>query len=169
MGQARINGTSGFLTYEQLKSEGYTPSEERQRKAPVVMIECVEQIPCNPCEPACKIGCIKIGNEINTIPIVDYDSCTGCGACVASCPGLAIFIEDSSIGSGKALVSFPYEYYPLPEKDDSWRCVNRKGETVCNGIIRKVVCTERNDKTAVVTVEIPLEFVHEVRSIEGVE
>lgn len=166
MDQNKVKRRSGYLAVETLKEKGIIPSCERQKAGPVAVIECVEEIPCNPCEGACRSGCIRIGDKINSLPELDCDRCTGCGVCVACCPGLAIFIEDSSIGNGEALVSFPYEYYPLPVKGEVRSCVNRCGETVCKGTVERVLLSSKNDQTAVITVKIPLEHVHDVRSLE---
>ena len=37
--------STGIITKEDIA----IPSEERLKKGPVVIIECVENIPCNPC------------------------------------------------------------------------------------------------------------------------
>ena len=84
---------------------------------------------------------------------------------MASCPGLAIFIEDGSIGGGEGLVSFPYEYLPLPKKGQAVSCVDRRGEYQCSGTVERVVKPPKFDGPAVVTVRIPLDEIHEVRSI----
>ncbi|MDQ7795579.1 MAG: FAD-dependent oxidoreductase [Spirochaetia bacterium] len=54
---------------------------------------CSEEIPCNPCATVCPVGAIQLrpmhGN-IMDLPYFEGDRCTGCGSCVAVCPGLAI-------------------------------------------------------------------------------
>lgn len=157
----KICGNAGFLTVEQLE----LPTAERLAKGPVAVIECRQNIPCNPCETSCPRNCIRIGEQITNLPQLDQESCIGCGICVASCPGLAIFIEDGSIGGGEGLVSFPYEYLPLPEKGQAVSCVDRRGEYRCGGTVERVVKPPKFDGTAVVTVRIPLDEIHEVRSI----
>lgn len=50
------------------------------------VIECTQNIPCNPCQDACKFGCVSIGNQITSLPIVVPETdCKNCGMCVASC------------------------------------------------------------------------------------
>ena len=39
------------------------PSEERMKLGPVACIECLQQIPCNPCEEACPRGAITVGKK----------------------------------------------------------------------------------------------------------
>lgn len=157
---------TGYLEYEELKELQNIPSEERYKKGPVAVVECVQAIPCNPCEAACVKKAIKIGEPIINLPCVDFEKCVGCGICVAKCSGMAIFVVDKSYSETKATVAFPYEYYPLPKKDMEVKAVNRKGEEVCDGKIVKVMNPKSYDHTPVVTVEIPIEFADEVRSIK---
>lgn len=142
------------------------PSLERRKKGPVACIECFQQIPCNPCEEACPRGAITIGTEITSLPALDTEKCNGCGICMTRCPGLAVFTLDETYGEKTALVSFPYEYVPLPVKGQAVRCTNRLGGYVTDGIIHGVRTAEAFDHTAIVTVEIPREYVMEVRFID---
>lgn len=157
---------TGYLEYEELKSIQKLPGNERYSKGPVAVIECVQEIPCNPCEAACLKGAIKIGEPIINLPTVDFDKCVGCGICVAKCSGMAIFIVDKFYSETTAAVTFPYEYYPIPKVGSFVKGVNRKGEVVCGGKIVKAMNPKFYDHTCVVTLEIPQEFADEVRSIK---
>lgn len=86
----------GFLNSAELKEAGRYPSEERLKKGPVAVIECCQNIPCNPCETACKFGAITVGDLITNLPVLDESKCVGCGVCLTKCPGLAIFVVDKS-------------------------------------------------------------------------
>ncbi len=156
----------GYLTYDELKECQTLPSDERFERGPVAVIECVQQIPCNPCEAACHFGAIKIGEPITTLPALDAEKCVGCGVCVSRCPGLAIFVVNKTYTKDTATVSFPYEYEPVPKEGEEKTAVNRKGEAVCSGKIVKVADPVSFDHTPVVTIEIPREYADEVRSIE---
>jgi len=131
----------------------------------VACIECFQQIPCNPCEEACPRGAITVGREITSLPTLDEEKCNGCGICMTRCPGLAIFVVDASCGE-RAQVSFPYEYVPLPAVGQTVRCTDRRGQYVTDGVVRQVRTAKAFDHTAVVTVEIPKEYVMEVRFIK---
>lgn len=156
----------GYLTLDELKKSIKYPSEERMAKGPVAIAECVQEIPCNPCEGACRFGAINIGEPIINLPCIDEDKCTGCGVCIAQCSGMAIFVVNKAYGNGQGTVSFPYEYYPLPEKGQKVKAVDRAGKVVCDGEIVKVMNPESFDRTPVVTVAVPVEYTEEVRSIQ---
>ena len=128
----------GFLTTDELKVATTYPSDERFKKGAVAVIECIQEIPCNPCEASCKFGAIKIGEPITTLPFLDENKCIGCGVCVAQCPGLAIFIIDKTYSDTHGTVAFPYEYYPLPEKNQEIEAVNRNGQVICTGKVLKI-------------------------------
>lgn len=157
---------TGYLEYEELKSIQKLPDEEQYSKGPVAVVECVQEIPCNPCESSCPKGAIQIGKPIINLPNVNFEKCVGCGQCIARCPGMAIFVIDKSYSDVNAKVSFPYEYYPLPEINSRVKAVDRKGDVVCEGKTVKVLSPKSFDHTCVVTIEIPKQFVDEVRSIK---
>lgn len=156
----------GYLDYMELASLQKLPTPERWAKGPVAIVECVQQIPCNPCESACRFGAVCIGEPITNLPTVKYENCTGCGMCAAKCPGLAIFIVNKAYSATTATVAFPYEYYPTPKAGDMVRAVNRKGEFKCEAKVIKVQNPAGFDHTPLVTIEIPLELADEIRSME---
>lgn len=157
---------SGYLTYEELSGIQRLPSEERFKSGPVAVIECVQEIPCNPCEAACKLGAIMVGEPITKLPTLIEDKCVGCGICVSKCPGLAIFIVNKVYSEETATVAFPYEYYPTPSVGDSVKAVDRKGMVLCDATVIDVKNPKSFDHTPVVTIEIPNGFADEARSIQ---
>ena len=126
----------GYLSLEVIKKKIGMPSKERLEKGPVVIIECDEDIPCDPCAESCKIKAI-VKESLTDLPIVDYEKCTGCALCVASCPGLAIFVVDCSL-EDKALVYIPYEMLPAPQKGDKADALDRCGKRVGSAEVEKV-------------------------------
>lgn len=133
--------------------------EEKILIKPKAVIECFEDIPCNPCETACPFGAITIGSNINAQPKLNLDKCTGCTLCVSSCPGLAIFVVQ--VKEDKAIFKVPYEFLPKPKKGEIWDGVNRKGETICEALIIDVKETKNMDHTMVVTVSVLKEYLNE--------
>lgn len=146
-------------------SPGY-PSKEELRKKPLIVIECPEEIPCNPCETICPRGAIVVGEPITNLPRIDQEKCNTCGLCIPICPGLAIFLVDNTYSEKEATVSFPYEYYPLPKEGDEVNAVNREGEIACKAKVLKVRDPKSHDHTSVTTIVIPKEYSNQVRGIE---
>jgi len=140
------------------------PSKERLKKGPVAVFECVENIPCNPCVDACPFKAVSM-EKITDTPKIDYEKCTGCGTCVSVCPGLAIFVVDLS--KEKALITIPYEFLPIPEKGDTVKALNRRGEIVGDAWIIGVKKNE--NKTNTVTIEVKKEVGMIVRNIKVIK
>lgn len=155
----------GYPSMDEIKEANGWPDEERFAKGPVAVVECVQQIPCNPCESACPLHAIHIGEPITNTPQVDREKCIGCGMCVAACPGLAIFLVDKSYSETEATVSFQFEYDPLPEEGAEIDALSRAGEYVCKGRVIKVMNPKKNDHTPVVTIAIPKEHADTVRTM----
>ena len=153
---------TGALGAEEQKQ--VLPPAERTARGPVAVIECVQQIPCNPCEKACPFGAIEIGPDITQLPRLDLEKCRGCGICLSKCPGLAIFLVDASQSETEALVMMPYEYLPLPAVGDMVDGVDRTGRFVTKARAVKVDTGAQRQGTAVVTLAVPKEFMHDVRS-----
>lgn len=135
------------------------------KKGPCAVIECPQEIPCNPCEAACPRHAISVGKPITNIPKLDESKCTGCGMCVSACSGLAIFVVNPDYSEEEATVAFPYEYLPLPSPGDTVTAVDRRGQAVCDAKVLSVMCPPRYDHTAVVTVVVPKGTENEVRSM----
>lgn len=128
---------------------------------PKAVIECYEEIPCNPCVSSCPFGNIRIeGNGLIPIPVVDMENCNGCGKCVVNCPGLAIRIIDYNAFEGYSLIQIPFEMLPLPKSNERVQCTDDDGREICDGIITKV--HSRKNKTNIVELKVPKEFVLDV-------
>jgi len=139
------------------------PQAERLAIGPVAIIECVENIPCDPCVASCPKGAIRIEGDMNGTPSVDFGTCNGCGLCVSACPGLAIFVVDMSLGAGTATVSLPYEYTPLPSVGDTVVTLSREGKILGEGTVKRVLQAKALDRTPIVTLEVPSDHAMDVR------
>jgi len=148
---------------KKLKKSAGWPSDKLIERGPVPIIECIEEIPCNPCETVCPKNCIEIGNCITDLPRPTGNECTGCGKCVVACPGLAIFLLDNKYSKDKAAITIPYELLPLPQKGEMVKAVDRQGNIVCDAKVIKVVSAKRNNKTNLVTIAVPKKFIDLVR------
>ena len=164
---AKKTGVLDTAALEQ--SPGYNTEALKAKGGPLVMIECVERIPCNPCETVCPSGAITVGDNITNLPVVLPEKCNGCGLCIAVCPGLAIFVVDLHHKPGLAAISFAYEFLPVPEKGDPISATDREGNVVCSGVVEKIVAVKNYDMTRVITISVPKEHAHTVRGIQPVK
>lgn len=133
---------------------------DKQLKKGVAIIECIQEIPCDPCVAICPVESISM-KDINDIPKIDYDKCTGCKRCVGICPGLAIFVV--KIKDDKAQVTLPYEFLPIPKVGDIVKALNREGKSRGNA---KVIRVNSSSKTTVVTIELDKHLAMEIRNIK---
>ncbi len=156
----------GIPISENLLKYGYVADDEIERFPGVThrvgvhpVMECTQNIPCNPCQDACSKGCISIGENITSLPIaVDHAKCSNCGMCVASCSGQAIFLVDEDCGDGTATVTIPYEFLPLPETGDEGIALGRNGKKVCEATVVSVRNAKAYDKTNLLTMRVPKEY-----------
>lgn len=154
---------NGVATIEMIKSK--FPKKEVLSR-PKAIIECYQEIPCNPCSTSCPFDAIYIGEDINQVPILDFDKCTGCSSCISACPGLAIMVV--MIKDGKAYFKIPYELLPLPKVGEKWLAVNRLGEVLdkkCT--IENVLINKKSDRTAIITVSIEQPYLYEFVTIRS--
>lgn len=145
---------TGAISVDEIKKPG-----EEHLKRGVAIIECVQEIPCNPCVDACPFGAISMEN-LNAIPQIDYDKCRGCGKCVSVCPGLAIFVV--RVRGEDGFVTLPYEMLPMPEKGEVVDVLNREGKVMGEGVVTNV---RVENKTGVITVRVDKNLIMEVRNI----
>ena len=152
--------TKGFVTDEEI--ERFPGFVHQKRLHPV--IECTQNIPCNPCQDACKRNCIKIGKCITALPQINTESkCMGCGMCVANCSGQAIFLVDEDFEEGFSSITLPYEFLPLPQKGEKGYGLSRSGQKICEAEVVSVKSSPAFDHTNLLTMKVPKEFVNKAR------
>lgn len=150
----------GFLTDDEVFS--YPGVTKTVGVHPVM--ECTQNIPCNPCQDACPKGCITIGDNITSLPVVKADAqCIGCGMCVASCSGQAIFLVDENAGPDYAAVTLPYEFLPLPKVGDKGKGLGRNGAPICDATVLQVRSAPAFDHTNLLTIQVPKEYAMKAR------
>jgi len=148
----------GYLTEKEVRF----PEEEITDSGPVPIIECPEEIPCDPCCENCPAGAIEM-EGVTALPEVNYDRCTGCGICMEVCPGLAIFMIDAS--SEEVRLTLPFEF-PLPEIGETVTTLNRQGEPVGTTTVKEIKPRQESaGDTPTVTVEVTDTEARQVRNI----
>ena len=161
----------GIDISQNLLKKGFVGDDEIERFPGVThrkgihpVIECTQNIPCNPCQDACGRKCISIGDNITSLPIAVADSeCVNCGMCVASCSGQAIFLVDEDCGDGSATVTLPYEFLPLPAEGTKGIALGRNGQEVCEAAVVSVKSLKAFDKTNLLTMRVPKEYAMKAR------
>ena len=161
----------GIDISQNLLKKGFVGDDEIERFPGVThrkgihpVIECTQNIPCNPCQDACGKKCISIGDNITSLPIAVADSeCVNCGMCVASCSGQAIFLVDEDCGDGSATVTLPYEFLPLPAEGTKGIALGRNGQEVCEAAVVSVKSLKAFDKTNLLTMRVPKEYAMKAR------
>jgi Fe-S-cluster-containing hydrogenase component 2 len=160
-----VHERTGVLPGSDLAARGLLPPRERLDSGPVVLIECIENIPCNPCAYACARKAITVEPNLTDTPRIDFAKCNGCTACIARCPGLAIFVVDRTYSKTHATLTLPYELLPRPVEGQLVTLLDRAGRPRGRGRVVKVRDAKALDRCAVVTVTVPGKLWNTVRSI----
>ncbi|MBP2650856.1 MAG: FAD-dependent pyridine nucleotide-disulfide oxidoreductase [Firmicutes bacterium] len=161
----------GYVVSQHLLKKGYFQDAEVEKYPGVTrqpgvhaVIECSQNIPCNPCQDACPRHCIKIGDKITSLPVVDETAnCSGCGMCVAACSGQAIFLVNEGYEAGYASITIPYEFLPLPGEGDRGWALDRGGSKVCAAEVVKVQTAPVFDHTSLLTIKVPVAMAMKAR------
>ncbi|KXB05379.1 hypothetical protein AKJ50_01110 [candidate division MSBL1 archaeon SCGC-AAA382A13] len=156
---------TGKLCQKTLEEEDKLPPMERLEQGPVAVVECVEDIPCDPCVEACPVDAIE-KKTLTSAPEIRFEDCTGCGKCITSCPGLAIFVIDYNHEEDMAAVSLPYEFLPVPEEGEKVTILDRSGNMIGKG---DVVNVRKSNNTHVVKIIVGKEIVMNARAIRVME
>ncbi len=146
---------TGVLSTDEIQR----PTKKQLEKG-IAILECIQEIPCNPCVESCPVHAISM-KDINAPPVNDFEACIGCTKCVSVCPGLAIFVV--KVKGDKAWVTLPYEFVPVPKVGDVVEALDRAGAMRGNALIKKVV---KNGKTMVITVEVDGSLAMDIRNIQ---
>jgi len=161
-GKAIKNTDEGYEISQTLLTKGYMSEKEVVRYPGVKkvkgihpVIECSQNIPCNPCQDSCPKNCIRIGENITALPVFDENTtCIGCGMCIASCSGQSIFLVDEDKEDGYTYITIPYEFFPLPVKGDKGVALDRGGSEIGPAEVMEVKSLKAFDKTHLLTMRV---------------
>ena len=156
--------TTSDAGWEAIKQSPGYPSDSRLQQGPVAVIECAQYIPCDVCGSVCPHDAIQV-ETICALPELREDRCIGCRLCIPVCPGLAIFVVDSTYSPDEALISFPYELLPIPQKGDQVNATDRTGSSVGKCTVVDVQEHPNYDHTRIVTIAVPKRFIEQIRGI----
>lgn len=157
---------TGIPTRKEL--EEILPSQERLEEGPVAVFECFSEIPCDPCYHSCPVNAVEEFADINDLPEIDHENCTGCGQCIAGCPGLAVFVLDYTYSQDRGLIGLPYEFTPLPKIGEIVKAVDRSGQALEKAEVIKINRGD-DDKTAVIWLAVSKDNLLSVRHFYRME
>ncbi len=133
-----------------------------------LVIDCREPIPCNPCEEVCGKGAVVIEGDLNSPPVLNEESCDGCGACICVCPGSCIYLVEEADG-GRARVTMAHDRLPVPAEGSEVALFGAGGEALGQGIVYRVKNTKSDRHLRQLTVETSSELAGKVRGIGPLE
>ncbi len=125
------------------------------------VFHCHQEIPCNPCTSVCSKDLIKIlDGSITSIPSFvgceDEEDCTGCGKCVAICPGLAITLVDFRKDPENPRVTIPLEMgSSAADIGDKLTVISDTGEELGEFEVQSVRELPKFSNTKLVRIKIP--------------
>lgn len=154
---------TGIPTAEQILST--IPPKKRLARGPVAIVECFQQIPCDPCSTSCPTGAILPFDDISHLPQIHWETCSGCGKCVGYCPGLAIFIVDDTYSETHSIVRIPWEFSYLPCEGETVPGLSRAGEELARVTVKKIQQSPKKNRAHILWLEVPKELAFAIRSI----
>lgn len=132
-------------------------SSDFKGKESKAIIECPQDIPCNPCEKSCPVGAIVVGEKINQQPDYDPSKCIGCGKCLSACPGRAILLIQYNYSDTTSKITIPFEFCSNIKKGSQVELLDKNGAHVCEGFVI-------GSKGLLLELEVPKQDVFNVRS-----
>lgn len=139
---------------------------EKIKKKPVIIIECPEEIPCNPCVEVCPRKAIVIKDSLIDIPLVDHSKCIGCLLCIPKCPGLAIFGGCYDYNEKESLLFLPYEFLPRPKPNTKVWGLDRDGKKICKVTVERVIENPKFNHCAIIQIRVNKKYFDKVRMIK---
>ncbi len=143
----------------------HTFSRNGRKVFPV--FHCLQEIPCNPCTEVCPNDSITISDS-SLMGLPHFEGkCSGCMKCAAICPGLAItLVDERNSSEGKAMVTVPFELSAsyVVEGDEA-DLVDTEGRFLVRAKVEKVADRKFQDRTLLVSLEVPVEVAEQVAGI----
>ncbi|MCI9306951.1 MAG: hypothetical protein HFI28_10865 [Lachnospiraceae bacterium] len=95
--------------------------------------------------------------------------CAGCGKCVVSCSGQAIFLIDEDYEEAYGTVTMAYEFLPYPVPGMKGTAYGRDGKAVCEAEVVSCRVNQSMDHTALLTIKVPVDMVMKARFFRAEE
>jgi sarcosine oxidase subunit alpha len=128
-----------------------------------VVIDCPEEIPCNPCAEACRKGALVIEGDMSKRPSCRDELCDGCGSCIAACPVSCIILVEEK--GEETLLTMGYDRLPRPRKGQEVWLLDREGREMGKGAVARARRAARDKYLLLLTIKAPTQIALEVRNI----
>ncbi|MCS7240278.1 MAG: FAD-dependent oxidoreductase [Candidatus Bipolaricaulota bacterium] len=132
------------------------------------VIHCAQEIPCDPCASVCPLGLIQVDpTDIRKPPrFSGARQCSGCGRCVAFCPGLAISLVDFRRDPANPTVSVPWEFGPDKlQPGEKVLGVDWEGKALGEAEVQGMAQVPGADHTWLVRLKVPRDWAVQVAGI----
>jgi sarcosine oxidase subunit alpha len=139
------------------------------------VFHCAQEIPCNPCESICPLGCIVTegagsGKPDDILGLPEYvgEDCSACAQCVAVCPGLAVTLVDYRKDADHPLVTVPYEFpQETVLEGDVVTALDTEGAVLGNVEVARVRTPGFADRALLVQVRAPRDVAKRIAGIRS--
>jgi len=74
-------------------------------------------------------------------------------------------VVDATYSDEEALIKIPYEFLPLPKEKEIVKGLDREGKYVCDVRVERVLNSKALDRTPVISIAVPKEYIKVVRNI----
>jgi ferredoxin len=127
------------------------------------VMQCRQEIPCDPCASVCPQHLIQIDpHDIRQLPEfcpLDEKNCIACERCVAVCPGLAITLVDFRKNPQHPTVSIPIEFSETYlHQGDAVPVTDIDGRVLGEFPVVSMRMLRQFSRTLIVRVQIPAQF-----------
>jgi len=129
-----------------------------------LLVECPQEIPCDPCASACSTGAISLERELCSRPRVREELCSGCLSCLEACPVSCIYLMEEVEGS--SLLTLALDRLPRPRKGDEVILKDARGRELGRGRVVRSKKSRKDSGLCILTVRAPSDLAAITRTVE---
>lgn len=130
-----------------------------------VLVDCPQEIPCDPCVKACSTGAISMDEGMCGKPRITEGQCNGCLSCLEVCPVSCIYLMEKR--EGETLMTLALDRLPRLSKGDEVILKDGNGKDLGRGRVIKSRAAQKDKGLRILTLKVPAEVAGSVRTVEG--